>query len=143
MKMRVYIYLCVYAIVIKTTKQVNTAIYSLSRVEKNAWSFTRYSYRFNQNKPTDHVQQNSFEKTLVEVCSPNIYASFDTFCVQIDQLLAAQWVFTQSVEFRNRQHLPSMRAICRLTVPRIIDQFGCKRCQKKRKDVDYQLLKSF
>ena len=28
----------------------------------------------------------------------------------------------------------------RLSVPRIIDQFGCKRCQKKRKDVNYQLI---
>ena len=26
---------------------------------------------------------------------------------------------------------------------RIIDQFGRKRCQKKRKDVDYKLLKEF
>ena len=43
-----------------------------------------------------------------------------------------------------------MRAICRfskilqrLTVPRKIYQFGCKRCQKKRKDVSYQLLQEF
>ena len=28
-------------------------------------------------------------------------------------------------------------------MPRIIDQFGHKRCQKKRKDVDYKLLKEF
>ena len=28
-------------------------------------------------------------------------------------------------------------------MPRIIDQFGRKRCQKKRKDVDYKLLKGF
>ena len=27
-----------------------------------------------------------------------------------------------------------------LTVPRIIDQFGRKMCQKKRKDLDYKLL---
>ena len=55
-----------------------------------------YTYRFNQNKPsgaeynirmywtnfwqsTVHVQQNIFEKTLTEVCSPHLYASFDTF----------------------------------------------------------------
>ena len=31
----------------------------------------------------------------------------------------------------------------RLAVPRIIDQFGRKRCQKKRKDVDYKLFKIF
>ena len=28
-------------------------------------------------------------------------------------------------------------------MPRIIDQFGCKRCQKKHKEVSYQLLKEF
>ena len=28
----------------------------------------------------------------------------------------------------------------RFTVPRIIDQFGHKRCQKKRKDVGYKLI---
>ena len=27
-----------------------------------------------------------------------------------------------------------------LSVPRIIDRLGCKRCQKKRKDVDYKLF---
>ena len=30
----------------------------------------------------------------------------------------------------------------RLTVPRIIDQFGRKKCQKKRKDISYKLLKN-
>ena len=33
--------------------------------------------------------------------------------------------------------------VLRLTVPRIIDQCGRKRCQKKRKDESYQLLKEF
>ena len=28
-------------------------------------------------------------------------------------------------------------------MPRIIDQFGRKRCQKKRKDVDYKLISEF
>ena len=36
------------------------------------------------------TEQNVFEKTLVEVCSPHLYASFDIFCVQIGQLVAAQ-----------------------------------------------------
>ena len=39
-----------------------------------------------------HVQQNIFEKNLLEVGSSHIYASFGTFCVQIDQLFEAQWV---------------------------------------------------
>ena len=31
----------------------------------------------------------------------------------------------------------------KLTAPRIIDQFGRKRCQKKRKDASYQLISEF
>ena len=38
---------------------------------------------------TVHVQQNIFEK----VVSSHIYASFGRFCVQIGQLLEAQWNF--------------------------------------------------
>ena len=44
---------------------------------------------------------------------------------------------------------PSKTAICRfanmqrLTVPRMIGQFGRKRCQKKRKDMDYKILLEF
>ena len=84
------------------------------------------------------------------MCIPYVYASFGTFCVQIGQLFAAQWVFKHSEEFRNRRHFPSIAAICQLwkilqglTVPRIIDKFGRKRCQKKRKDVDHTLQKKF
>ena len=83
-----------------------------------------------------------FGKRLMEVCSPHLYASFGTFCVQIGQVIAAHWVF-----IRNRRHFTSMTAICRfsnilqrLTLTRIIDRFGCKRCQKNRKDMDYKLL---
>ena len=81
----------------------------------------------------------------IEVCSPNLYASFGIFCFQIGQFFAVQLVFTHSEELRNRRHFPSMTEICRFsnilqrfTVPRIIDQFGRKSCQKKRKDVCYQ-----
>ena len=83
----------------------------------------------------------------MEVCSPHLYASFGNFCVQIGPLFAAQWVFKQSEEFRNRQHFPLKSANCRfsiiiqrLTVSRIIDQFWRKWYQKKRKDVDYKLI---
>ena len=44
-------------------------------------------------QPTAHVKQNIFENTLVEACSPNLYASFGTFCVEIGQLCETQWVF--------------------------------------------------
>ena len=104
-------------------------------------------YWTNYWEPTAHVQQNIFGKTFFEVCSPHLYASFGIIHVQIGQLFAAQWVFKQSEEFRYRRHFPSKTANCRfsnilqrLTVPRIIDQFWLKRCQKKRKDVDYKLL---
>ena len=50
-------------------------------------------YWTNFRQPTAHVQQNIFGKTLIEVCSPHLYASFGTFCVQIGQLFEAQWVF--------------------------------------------------
>ena len=31
-----------------------------------------------------------FEKTLIEVCSPHLFASFGTFCVKIGQFLESQ-----------------------------------------------------
>ena len=42
---------------------------------------------------TVHEQQNIFENTLIEDCSPHLYASFGTFYVQIYQLFATQLVF--------------------------------------------------
>ena len=65
-------------------------------------------------------------------------------------LLRPDWPIIRSTAFgriRNRRHFPSKTAILpfsnifqRLTVPRMIDQYWHKRCQKKRKDVDYKLL---
>ena len=88
-----------------------------------------------------------FEKTLIEVGSSYLYPSFGTFCVQIGTLFEAQRVCKHSEEFRNRRHFAKMTVVCRfsnilqrLAVPRKIDQFGRKRCQKKRKDVDHKLL---
>ena len=63
------------------------------------------------------------------------------------QLVATQWDFEHSEEFRNRGHFPSMAAICRflntlqrIILGRIIDRFGHKMYQKKREDVGYKLL---
>ena len=119
-----------------------------TKINRPAYSIRMYWTNFRQ--PTAHVQQNIFGKTLIEVCSPHLYASFGTFCVQIGQLFEAQWVFKHSEEFRNRRHFPLKTANCRfpnifqrLTVPRIIDQFWRKRCQKKRKDVNYKLIYNF
>ena len=62
------------------------------------------------------------QKPLLEVCSPNLYASFGTYCV-----------FKHSEEWWNRWHFPSVTTICifsnmlwRLTVPPIIDRFCSK-----------------
>ena len=49
---------------------------------------------------------NIFGKTLTEVCSPHLYTSFGTFCVQIGQYFAAQWFFKHLEEWRNRRHFP-------------------------------------
>ena len=43
-------------------------------------------------QPTIHAPQNIWEKTVIEVGSPQLYASFGTFCAQIGQLFEAQWV---------------------------------------------------
>ena len=101
-------------------------------------------------QPTVHVQKTFLKKTLIEVCSPHLYASFETFCIQIGQLVATQWDFKHSKEFWNRGHFPSIAVICRfpnilhkLAVPRTIDQFERKRCQMNRKDVDYKLQWEF
>ena len=48
-------------------------LYSICMNWKNFW------------QPTVHVPQNIFEKTLIEVGSSHLYASFGTFWVQIDQ----------------------------------------------------------
>ena len=99
-------------------------------------------------QPTVHVQQNIFEKTLIETCSPHLYASFGA---QIGQLFEAQWVFQVCFEIdksllskENMADFGILPNFQRLTVPRIIDKIECcKRCQKKRKDVDYNFLLDF
>ena len=88
-----------------------------------------------------------FEKTLKEDGSPHLYASFGTFCVQIGQLIAAQWLFESCLKFNkslsSKENVDDFAILPNgqiLIVPGIIDQFGRKRCQKKRKDVDYKIL---
>ena len=47
-----------------------------------------------QNKTFGVYNDRMFlKKTLIKVCSPHIYTSFGTFCVQIGQLFEAQYVF--------------------------------------------------
>ena len=49
-------------------------------------------------RPTIHVQQNIFGKTLIEGGSSHLYASFGTFCVQFGQFLETQWVFEKCLK---------------------------------------------
>ena len=48
--------------------------------------------------PTVHAPQNIFSKTLIEIGTSHIYASFCTFCVQIGQLFGALWVFVKCMK---------------------------------------------
>ena len=96
---------------------------------------------------TLHVQQIFLKKLLLKFVVHIFTLLLTPFCVQIGQSFEARWVFKHSEEFRNWRHFASIAAICRfsnilqrLTVPPTIDRFGRKRCQKKRKDVDYTLL---
>ena len=50
------------------------------------YNIRMYWTKFRQ--PTAHVQQNIFGKSIIEVCSLHLYASFGTFCVQIGQSFA-------------------------------------------------------
>ena len=74
-------------------QQGNNMIWSTDSTKINRPGHSIRMYWTNLWQPTVHVQQNVFEKTQIEGCSPHLYASFGTFCVQIGQLFAAQWVF--------------------------------------------------
>ena len=98
-------------------------------------------------QPTIDVQQSIFEKIRIKVCSTHLYASFGTFCAYIGQLFETQRVF--EVCLRIDKSLWSKEKVVdfgilpnvwRLTVPRPIDQFWRKKCQKKSKDVEYKLI---
>ena len=72
--------------------------YTMPRKNMNL-PYSILMYWTNIWQPTVRVQQDIFEKTLVEDSSSHLYASFGTFCVQIDQLFEAQWDFKLSEEF--------------------------------------------
>ena len=93
-------------------------------------------------QPTVHLQQNIFKKTLIEVESSHFYASFGTFCTQIDQLFEVKWVLWLSLEIDSRSLLCNGRKMLPISeFFRIIKDSLClKRCQKKCKVVEYKLL---
>ena len=82
---------------------------------------------------------NIFEKTLIDICSPHLYASFGTFC-QFGKYFAACWVFKHSEDFRDQRHFPQWQWFVdfqtyfkdsMLTVPRIIEHFGVQKVPKE------------
>ena len=113
----------------------NSAQFSHTETRKNMnLPYSTFMYWTNFWQPTVHIQQNIFEKTLIEVGSSHLYPSFGTFCVQIGQLFEAQRVW------KMHENVFEGKWGRFLTVTRMIDQFERKRCQKKGKDVSYQLL---
>ena len=73
-------------------EQDNTTVAATNSIKINRPGFNIHMYWANFWRPTIHIQQNIFEKTLQEVGRSHIYASFGNFCVQIDQLFEAQRV---------------------------------------------------
>ena len=71
----------------------------LTKINRPGYNIRIYWTNFRQ--PTAHVQQNIFGKTLTEVCSPHLYASFGTFYAKIDLSLEAQWVFEVCLKIDN------------------------------------------
>ena len=80
-------------LIIQNAKFENT----LPRKNMNL-TYSKRMYWTNFWQPTVHGQQNIFEKTLIEVGSSHLYASFDTFCVQIHQFLEVQWVLEKCLK---------------------------------------------
>ena len=93
-------------------------------------------------RPTIHVQQKVFEKPYIVHCITHLYTSFGTFCTQIGQLFETLWVFEACLEIHKLLSSKGNDVDFGI-LPRLIDQLGRKRCQKKRKDVEYKLLKKF
>ena len=60
-----------------------------------------HMYWTNFWQPTIHVHQNIFEKTLSEVCSPHLCASFGTFCAKIFN----HWRHSESLNFRKNSKI--------------------------------------
>ena len=77
----------------------------------------------------------------------HLHASFGTFCVQICRFFARQLSLNnqkvseiETFSFDHSDLSIFSNILQRLTVPPIIDQFGRKRCQKKRKEMQYKLI---
>ena len=76
------------------------------------------------------------KKTLIEVCSPQLYVSFGSFYTQIGHCESLKYV--ESLLSISKENVVDFGIL--LNVARMIDQFGRKRFQKKHKDVEYKPL---
>ena len=88
--------------------------------------------------PTIHVQQNILEKSLIEVPSSYLHASFGTFYVQIVRGTVSLWKYLKTVKSlllkENDVNFEFFRMFLKsLTVSRIIDQFGRKGAKRSVK----------
>ena len=72
-----------------------------SNIHTNRPGYNKRMYWTNFRQSTAHVQQNIVGKSLIEACSPYLYASFCIFYSKIGQLLEAQWVFEAWLKIDN------------------------------------------
>ena len=105
-------------------KHVSTLLHTYILYLKNFW------------QPIAYVQKNIFEKNSHRswYSSSHLYTSFVNFCVQIDQLFEAQWVFEKCLNMvkwlflkENAVDFEFFRKF-EISLSRIIDQFWRKRC---------------
>ena len=88
----------------------------------------RYSWHHKKKIPIVHAYVSNESLTAQSSCatkyflngfmknySSHLYAPFGTFCVQITQSFAEQWVFKHSIEFRNQRNFPSKTVMCRFS----------------------------
>ena len=116
------------------------------------------TYRFNQNKPSGASHTYVVNEFLTANCScktkyfwKNSYRRYASFAFKL--LNYSRHI--ESLSNRKNSEIDDIfhrwerfgdfqtYLLQRLAVPRIFDQFGRERCQKKRKEVDYKRLKEF
>ena len=81
------------------------------------------------------------KKNLSKSCRSWLHASFDTFWVQIDRLVWEKSIFIDLTKYRKWSIL--LKKWSKWLLNRTFNQFGLKRCQKKREEVKYKILWGF
>ena len=116
-------------------------------IKLNRLGYNTRMYWTNFWQPNVHIQQKFFEKNLIEAYSSHLYASFGIFCAQIGQLFEAQWVFETRLEIHKwlvwKENVVDFGILPKRMFKDSLWQYGRKRYQKKRKDVNYKLLEEF